>query len=545
MGRLHRIHRSCRRAAQYPVTFPRSHSLPTATTMSLSPADAAKGAAGAKGESAAGRRTRGHSAMDFKSAATGVTAKAMRAELNKLVQGIKDPEYKQAFEAEMQSSFILFNRYLAERVKNTKIEWDKIKPPAPEQVVAYSTLKDSQDPSILDKLAVLKLNGGLGTTMGCVGPKSIIEVREGMTFLDLSVRQIEHLNSQHNVNVPFILMNSFNTDEDTAVIIQKYANHRIELMTFNQSRYPRVNRETLLPTPKSALEDKGAWYPPGHGDLFDAIMNSGLVDKLLAAGKEYLFVSNVDNLGAVVDMNILQHMIDSQAEFLMEVTDKTKADVKGGTLIDYEGTIRLLEIAQVPSDHVEDFKSVRKFKIFNTNNLWLNLRAIKRVMDGEGMDLEIIVNNKSTDSGEAVIQLETAVGAAIKHFKNAHGINVPRSRFLPVKSCSDLLLITSDLYQLEHGQLTMNSERMFKSTPVVKLGDHFKKVAQFQKRFKTIPSLLEVDYLTVAGDVSFGRNVVLRGTVIIVANDGSRIELPDGTTLENKLVSGHLALTDH
>lgn len=182
-------------------------------------------------------------------------------------------------------------------------------------------------------------------------------------------------------------------------------------------------------------------YPPGHGDLYDALTNSGLLDRLLAAGKEYIFVSNVDNLGAVVDLNILQHMIDSQAEFLMEVTDKTKADVKGGTLIDYEGTIRLLEIAQVPSDHVEDFKSVRKFKIFNTNNLWLNLRAIKRVMDGEGMDLEIIVNNKSTDSGEAVIQLETAVGAAIKHFRNAHGINVPRSRFLPVKSCSDLLLM--------------------------------------------------------------------------------------------------------
>lgn len=318
---------------------------------------------------------------------------------------------------------------------------------------------------------------------------------------DLGTR-LQHLNSAHNVNVPFILMNSFNTDEDTARIIQKYANHRIELMTFNQSRYPRVNRETLLPAPKSALEDKGAWYPPGHGDLFDAIMNSGLVDKLLDQGKEYLFVSNVDNLGAVVDTRILEHMHKTGAEFLMEVTDKTKADVKGGTLINYEGGVRLLEIAQVPSDHVEDFKSVRKFKIFNTNNLWVNLRAIKRIMENDGMDLEIIVNNKTSDKGEAVIQLETAVGAAIKRefpharrshawkcnpthpsrrtdFKNAHGINVPRSRFLPVKSCSDLLLITSDLYQLEHGQLKMNPERMFQSTPVVKLGDAFKKVRSF------------------------------------------------------------------
>lgn len=133
-------------------------------------------------------------------------------------------------------------------------------------------------------------------------------------------------------------------------------------MTFNQSRFPRVNKESLLPCPRSATEDRGLWYPPGHGDLYDALTNSGLLDQLLAAGKEYIFVSNVDNLGATVDTRILQHMIDSQAEFLMEVTDKTKADVKGGTLIDYEGTVRLLEIAQVPSAHVEDFKSVRKVR---------------------------------------------------------------------------------------------------------------------------------------------------------------------------------------
>jgi len=177
-----------------------------------------------------------------------------------------------------------------------------------------------------------------------------------------------------------------------------------------------------------------------------------------------------------VDEAILQHMIDSNSEFIMEVTDKTKADIKGGTLIDYEGSIRLLEIAQVPSEHVEDFKSVRKFKIFNTNNLWLNLPALKRIMDSEAMELEIIINPKTTDDGHAVVQLETAAGAAIKHFTKAHGVNVPRKRFLPVKSCSDLLLIKSDIYSLQHGQLIINEQRMFETTPVIKLGDHFKKV---------------------------------------------------------------------
>ena len=97
-------------------------------------------------------------------------------------------------------------------------------------------------------------------------------------------------------------------------------------------------------------------------------------------------------------------------------------------------------------------------------------------MDGEGMELEIIINPKALDDGSPVIQLETAAGAAIKHFKNAHGINVPRSRFLPVKSCSDLLLIKSDIYSLEHGQLVINENRLFGTSPVIKLGDHFKKV---------------------------------------------------------------------
>ena len=156
------------------------------------------------------------------------------------------------------------------------------------------------------------------------------------------------------------------------------------------------------------------------------------------------------------------------------------------------------------------------------------------------MELDIIVNPKTTDDGQAVIQLETAAGAAIKHFNNAHGVNVPRSRFLPVKNCSDLLLIKSDIYSLEHGQLVINPNRMFETTPVIKLGDHFKKIQQFQKRFKKIPTIIELDHLTVTGDVYFGRNVTLRGTVIIVANEGQRIDIPDGCVLENRLLSGNL-----
>jgi UTP--glucose-1-phosphate uridylyltransferase len=110
-------------------------------------------------------------------------------------------------------------------------------------------------------------------------------------------------------------------------------------------------------------------------------------------------------------------MHNSGSEYIMEVTDKSRADVKGGTLIHYEGKLKLLEIAQVPSDHVEEFKSIKKFKIFNTNNIWVSLSAIDRLEKESGMkDMDVIINYKSL-CGKPVVQLERAAGAAIEFFK--------------------------------------------------------------------------------------------------------------------------------
>ena len=171
-----------------------------------------------------------------------------------------------------------------------------------------------------------------------------------------------------------------------------------------------------------------AWYPPGHGDFYQSFSNSGLLDQLIEDGKKYCFISNIDNLGATVDLNILNMVTANCREFVMEVTDKTRADVKGGTLIQYEGHLRLLEAAQVPREHEEDFKSVKKFNVFNTNNLWISLPAIQRVLEEGTLDMEIIVNPKQLEGGVNVIQLETAIGAAMKCFDKASGVNVPRSR---------------------------------------------------------------------------------------------------------------------
>lgn len=451
----------------------------------------------------------------------------------------------------------LFKRYLESRNK-PQISWEQLQPPNDEEVISYDRLKAPEPAQICDmlnKLVIVKLNGGLGTSMGCTGPKSVIQVRNDLTFLDLTVQQVEKLNRTYGCDVPLVLMNSFNTHEDTLKVIAKYAGRQCTIHTFLQSKFPRINKETLQPEP-------GEFYPPGHGDFYEAFHKSGLLTKFIVEEKrEWCFVSNIDNLGAGVDLNILNELVskgDMAPTFVMEVTDKTMADVKGGTLVERHTTcnghsgketyskLMLLEIAQVPKEHVDEFKSVKKFKIFNTNNLWMSLDSVRKLVESNSLELDIIVNPKHLDNGVDVIQLETAAGAAMKYFDRAIGINVPRSRFLPVKKTSDLLLIMSDLYKLDNGCLTMSPKRAFPSVPLVKLGDeHFAKVREFLARFASIPDVLELNHLTVSGDVTFGKNVSLRGTVIVIANHGDRIDIPSGSVLENKIVSGNLRILDH
>lgn len=243
----------------------------------------------------------------------------------------KIPNLKQEF-----SGFTdLFTRFLAE--SGPSVNWSKIEKLPSNAVRDYSTLTEPNHADIkkmLDKLVVIKLNGGLGTSMGCHGPKSVISVRNDLTFLDLTVQQIEHLNKTYEANVPLVLMNSFNTDEDTQKVVRKYKGLQIEVHTFNQSCYPRISRDSFLPIARNTDVDcdMNAWYPPGHGDFYPSFQNSGLLKKFISEGREYCFISNIDNLGATVDLNILNLLLGPNKtenhEFVMEVTDKTRADVK-------------------------------------------------------------------------------------------------------------------------------------------------------------------------------------------------------------------------
>lgn len=457
----------------------------------------------------------------------------------------------------VESEFRGFQRLFQKFLKDTgpSVIWDHIQPLPTDAVIDYNSLKPPPDNDtickMLNKLVVVKLNGGLGTSMGCQGPKSVIPVRNDLTFLDMTVQQMEHLNKTYNSTMPLVLMNSFNTDDDTSKVLRKYKGFCVKIYTFLQSRYPRINKETLMPIASTLINaDPEAFYPPGHGDFYSSFCQSGLLEHFLAEGREYCFISNIDNLGATVDLNILNLLLSASntmhPDFVMEVTDKTRADVKGGTLIQYENRLRLLEIAQVPKENVDEFKSVKKFKIFNTNNLWMKLSSMSELVQSGNIDMEVIVNHKTLETGVNVIQLETAAGAAMKDFSKAIGINVPRSRFLPVKKTSDLLLVMSNLYHMKFGTLVMSPTRIFPTVPLVKLGDnHFAKVREFLRRFASIPDILELDHLTVSGDVTFGKGVSLRGTVIIIANHGDRIDIPACAVLENKIVSGNLRILDH
>ncbi len=413
------------------------------------------------------------------------------------------------------------------------VRWKSMKSPDDSKLVRYDSLKAPERTHLeaaLARLGVCKLNGGLGTTMGCHGTKSAIAVREKKTFLDLTVDQVGELNKKYHVDIPLLLMNSFRTHDDTERLVGKYLGNP-EILTFCQNQFPRLLEEGdgFLDLKKFGSD---VWYPPGHGDLYSCLADQGYLDRLLADGREILFVSNVDNLGAGVDLRILHYMLREDIPFLMEVTPKTAADTKGGTLYQEKGRIKLLEVANVPPEHVAEFCGQQKFKIFNTNNIWINLARLKELLEKGPLDLDVIVNRKIV-KGQPVLQLETAIGTAFNCFPEAVGLIVPRDRFFAVKRTCDLLYLWSDLFHLERGSLKKNPERISSDLPRITLHEPFDDLQEFQKRIPVAPSMVELDSLEIGGAVRFNGAVTLKGTVRLIANKKS-LRIPKGTVLENE-----------
>jgi UTP--glucose-1-phosphate uridylyltransferase len=393
------------------------------------------------------------------------------------------------------------------------------------------------DAALLDQAVVIKLNGGLGTSMGMTKAKSLLEVKDGKTFLDLIAEQILDLRERSGARLPLVLMDSFATREDSLAAVAAYDDLSAGLPAdFVQNKVPKVRAEDLEPVmweADPALE----WAPPGHGDLYTALVTSGMLEALLDGGYRYAFVSNSDNLGAVLDPRILAWLAESRAPFLMEVADRTASDRKGGHLArrKRDGGLVLREIAQTPEEDVDAFQDTSKHKYFNTNTLWVDLHALRDVLSGAGViDLPMIVNRKTVDpadpSSTPVIQLETAMGAAIGVFEGAAALRVPRSRFVPVKTTNDLLSLRSDAYVIGAGRAVHLAPERDGVPPFVDLdSDYYKLVADFDARFASgPPSLIGCDALRVVGDVRFGAGVVVRGEVTVEGVES----VPDGAVLE-------------
>jgi UTP--glucose-1-phosphate uridylyltransferase len=395
----------------------------------------------------------------------------------------------------------------------------------------------------LAQTVVIKLNGGLGTSMGMSGPKSLLEVKDGLTFLDITVRQILELRRRMDAALPLVLMNSFATRDASLAALDAYDDLAVDGVPtdFLQSKVPKLTADDLAPA-SWADDPRLEWAPPGHGDLYPSLLSSGMLQALLDGGYRYAFVANVDNLGAVMAPRILAWFAREQIPFLMEVADRTAADRKGGHLAQRPGGgLVLREIAQTPDEDTDAFQDTARHRFFNTNTLWIDLRALRDVLDERDgvLGLPMIVNRKTIDPGDSsstpVIQLETAMGAALDVFDGARAIRVPRERFAPVKTTDDLLGLRSDAYVLhDDGTVAVAPERDGAGAPLVRLDARFYKlVRDFEKRFPCgPPSLVQAERLTVRGDVVFGANVVVRGDVAVEHDGDGQRTVQDGTVLE-------------
>jgi UTP--glucose-1-phosphate uridylyltransferase/phosphoglucomutase len=374
--------------------------------------------------------------------------------------------------------------------------------------------------------------------MGLAKAKALLEVKPGASFLDLIARQVKHLRSETGSHVRFILMNSFSTAADTRDFLKSRGHGDLvdepdsELL---QNKSPKLDAKTLAPIAWPADPDL-EWCPPGHGDVYPSLAGSGLLDRLLAAGVDTLFVSNADNLGATLDTALLAHFVKSGAPFLMEVAPRTDADKKGGHLARRasDGRLLLRESAQCRSEDKAAFEDVAKHAFFNTNNLWVNLPALKAALDASGVGalrLPLIKNAKTVDprdaSSPAVYQLETAMGSAIELFDGAAAVVVPRTRFAPVKTTSDLFVLRSDVYTVTPASTVVPT---VDPLPKVKLDEReYKLVDQYEALVPTPPSLVGARSVAVQGAVRFAPGTVMKGDVLIVNDAGGVEDLPPGT----------------
>jgi UTP--glucose-1-phosphate uridylyltransferase len=415
---------------------------------------------------------------------------------------------------------------------------DEVDPVTALPRLADVVVDDEQATAALARTAVLKLNGGLGTSMGMDRAKSLLPVRDGASFLDVTVQQVQATRAAYGVRLPLMFMNSFRTRDDTLAALERHDGLAVDDLPgdFLQNREPKLRADDLTPVEWQA-DPSLEWCPPGHGDVYTALEASGTLRRLLDAGFRFASCSNADNLGASPSPAVAGWFAASGAPYAAEVCRRTQADRMGGHLVRRrsDGRLVLRETAQTRADDAEVAADIDRHPYFHTNNLWFDLAALAGVLgDRDGvLGLPLIRNEKTVDpsdpSSPAVVQVECAMGAAVEVFDGAEAIEVDRSRFLPVKTTNDLLVMRSDVYELgADGRLHRRSDE----APLVDLDpNHYALLRGFDRRFPSgPPSLVHARRLTVRGDWTFGAGVVVTGDVVV---DGE-----GGTVLDAEHLSG-------
>lgn len=382
---------------------------------------------------------------------------------------------------------------------------------------------------------MIKLNGGLGTSMGLTTAKSLLKIKGGKSFLHIILDQAAHL------EVRLSLMNSFSTQADTLAALSRIRPDTAP-DTFIQNRFPKILQDTFAPASWPQDPEK-EWNPPGHGDIYTALYTSGMLKHFLEAGIRYAFISNSDNLGATLDPDILGYVAEHQMPFLMEVAERTPADTKGGHIARFrDGRLVLREVAQCPEKELTAFTDITYYRHFNTNNIWINLDFLKNLLEArEVIHLPLILNPKTLDprdnTSPAVYQVETAMGAAISLFQGAAAVRVNKDRLIPVKKCNDLLVVRSDYVTVtDDSRLVFNPERRTDRIKIRLDSAYYGKIDQFDERFsRGVPSLVDCESLTVDGDVAFGKGVVLKGNVTISNSEPFQKSIADNAVIEGNL----------
>lgn len=387
-------------------------------------------------------------------------------------------------------------------------------------------IKDEDAKDAIQKIVIVKLNGGLGTSMGLEKAKSLIRVRGELTFLDIIARQILHARKVFNARLPLIFMDSLYTRDDTLEYLKNYPELAVKdlPLDFLQNSVTKLRADDFAPIDwptNPSLE----WSPPGHGDIYAVLLGSGLLKRLLDAGYEYMHISNSDNLGAVPSAELAGWFATSGAPFAIEACKRTVNDKKGGHLAirKSDNQMVLRELAQTDKDDLDAFMDVNRHRYFNTNNIWLNIPKLYDTLSKNSgvLDLPFIQNHKTVDptdpSTPQVIQLESAMGSAIEKLEGATAIEVPRSRFLPVKTTNELLLVMSDVFDLADDYSFCLK---VSNIPAVNLDErYYRLIADFNKRFLIIPSLIGTTFLSINGDWVFDKPSKLVGDIKLKDNN--------------------------